>query len=181
MAEESISKPQDKLVEMIQSEEQRENKWKKNFFKQNLGTFVVVQPLRISLPVQGTQVWSLLQEDSSCWGATKLNCGSRRAHALQQEKSPQREACAAQLDCSTRLLQPKRAHAQQRRPSAAKNKINKNGIWGFPAGIVYRIWQFCCDLGLIPGWGTEIPQTAAWPERKTNAGLERPVGQYQMV
>ena len=167
MAEESISEPQQIGRNDPIWRTERENKWKKFFKKQNLGTFVVVQPLRINLPVPGTHVWSLLHEDSTCCGATKLNCGSPRAHA--QEKSPQREACAPQLESSTRLLQPKRAYAQQRRPSAAKNKIN-NRIWEFLGGIVSRIWHFlCCDLGLIPGWGTEKPQTVqhGWKEKQT--------------
>ena len=36
-----------------------------------LGTFSVVQQLRICLPVQGTQVWSLAGEDSTCHRVTK--------------------------------------------------------------------------------------------------------------
>ena len=35
-------------------------------------TSLVVQWLRIPLPMQGTQVQSLLQEDSTCHGATSL-------------------------------------------------------------------------------------------------------------
>ena len=35
-------------------------------------TSLVVQWIRILLPVQGTQVWSLVQEDFTCHGATKL-------------------------------------------------------------------------------------------------------------
>ena len=36
-----------------------------------LRTSLVVQWLRIRLPVQGTRVWSLVQEDPTCRGATK--------------------------------------------------------------------------------------------------------------
>ena len=36
-----------------------------------LGTSLVVQWLRIHLPMQGTQVRSLVQEDPTCCGATK--------------------------------------------------------------------------------------------------------------
>ena len=58
----------------------------------------------------GAQVQSLVQEVSTCHGATKpraqlLSLCSRAASL------PQREACA---------LQPERARAQQWRPSAAK-------------------------------------------------------------
>ena len=35
------------------------------------GTSLVAQWLRIHLPMQGTQVWSLVQEDPTCRGATK--------------------------------------------------------------------------------------------------------------
>ena len=35
------------------------------------GTSLVAQGLRILLPMQGTQVWSLIQEDPTCLRATK--------------------------------------------------------------------------------------------------------------
>ena len=40
----------------------------------SLGTFLVVQWLRIYLPIQAALVWSLVWEDSMCWGATKPIC-----------------------------------------------------------------------------------------------------------
>ena len=36
-----------------------------------LGTFLVAQWIRIHLPMQGTQVQSLIQENSTCHRATK--------------------------------------------------------------------------------------------------------------
>ena len=39
-----------------------------------LGTSLVVQWLRIRLPVQGTRVRSLVREDPTCRGATKPTC-----------------------------------------------------------------------------------------------------------
>ena len=39
-----------------------------------LGTYLVVQWLRIRLPMQGTQVRALVQEDPTCRGATKPMC-----------------------------------------------------------------------------------------------------------
>ena len=80
----------------------------------------MAQWLRICLPMQGTQVRALVQEDPTCQGATKpvhqpqlLSLHSRarepqllsphattteahapRAHALQQEKPLQCEGCA---------------------------------------------------------------------------------------
>ena len=81
-------------------------------------TFLVVQKLRIHLPIQGTQIQSLLQEDPTCHNAAKpvyhsycasapepVSCNywgpcAPRAHTLQQEKPPQWEACALQLKSS---------------------------------------------------------------------------------
>ena len=84
------------------------------------GTSLVAQWLRIRLPMQGTRVWSLVQEDPTCHGATKpmhhnywtctleptshnywacmlqLLKPTPRAGAPQQEKPPQWEACAVQ-------------------------------------------------------------------------------------
>ena len=55
------------------------------------GTSLVAQWLRIHLPMQGTWVRALVQEDFTCRGATKPVCHdywacAPRAHALQQEK-----------------------------------------------------------------------------------------------
>ena len=62
------------------------------------GFFLVVQWLRICLPMKGTRVPSLVQEDSTCCGAAKPMCPNfwdcSRAHAPEQEPPPQWEACA---------------------------------------------------------------------------------------
>ena len=61
------------------------------------------QWLRICLPVQGTWVLPLVQEDPTCHGATKpqkTKPPSFRAHDPQQEKPQQSEACALQPECS---------------------------------------------------------------------------------
>ena len=47
------------------------------------GTSLVAQWLRIHLPMQGTQVWSLVHEDPTCPGATKPMCHNYRACALE--------------------------------------------------------------------------------------------------
>ena len=104
-----------------------------------LGTSVVAQWLRIYLPMQGTWVRALVQEDPTCYGATKpvhhnywacaLEPASHNywAHMpqllkpaclepmlrLQQEKPLQWEAHAPQLE---------KARTQQGRPNAAKSK-----------------------------------------------------------
>ena len=40
-------------------------------FKDEYGTSLVVQGLRIRLPMQGTQVRALVRDDPTCCGATK--------------------------------------------------------------------------------------------------------------
>ena len=82
--------------------------------------------------MQGTQVRSLLREDPTCRRATKperhnywahvpqlLKPTHPKARALQQEKPPQWEACTKSSPCSPQL---EKAHVQQRRPNATKNK-----------------------------------------------------------
>ena len=72
-------------------------------------TSLVAQWLRICLPMQGTQVWSLVREDPTCHGATNpvrhnywtcvphlLKPARFRACARQQETLPQWEARAPQ-------------------------------------------------------------------------------------
>ena len=47
---------------------------RKDPIKIRAGTSLVVQWLRIHQPMQGTQVQSLVREDSTCHGAAKLLC-----------------------------------------------------------------------------------------------------------
>ena len=69
----------------------------------------MAQWLRIHLPMQRTQVRSLVRADPTCRGATRAHepqllsfqdttteACAPRPHALQQEKPPQREARAPQ-------------------------------------------------------------------------------------
>ena len=70
-----------------------------------LETLLVVQWLRIHLPMQETWVQPLVWEDPMCHGATKLVCHNYWAGALQpanlwQEKPPQRDCHALQLESS---------------------------------------------------------------------------------
>ena len=87
--------------------------------------------LRIHQPVHGTQVWSLVQEDYTCHRATKPMSHSCWAHALQWEKSRQREAYALQLDSSPHSPQLEKACVQQLRPSTAINKYITIDTWDF--------------------------------------------------
>ena len=95
-------------------------------------TSLVVQWMGIHLPMQGIQVQSLVREDFTCHGSTKpvwhnywaqllqvLKHRSLRACVPQQERPPQWEACAPQLESGLRSLELKKACMEQRRPSAA--------------------------------------------------------------
>ena len=78
---------------------QSSRKWNSRA-KNIVGTSLVVQWLRIRLPMQGTQVWSPVQEDPTCHKATKPMHHSYwslcfRARVLQ-EKPPHWEAGAPQ-------------------------------------------------------------------------------------
>ena len=48
-------------------------------------TSLMVQWLRIHLPMQGTQIWSLVRGDPTCRGATKPGCHNCWAGALEPE------------------------------------------------------------------------------------------------
>ena len=85
---------------------------------QNHQTSMMVQWLRICLPMKGTWDRFLVWEYSTCQGATQPVCHDHwspcsRAYALQQEKPLQWETHAPQLE---------RACVQQWRPNTAKNR-----------------------------------------------------------
>ena len=76
-------------------------------------TSLVAQWLRICLPMKGTQVQSLVQEDPTCRGAAKPVRHNYWAHAQQLLNPGYSRACVPQLE---------KACTQQQRPNAAKNK-----------------------------------------------------------
>ena len=69
--------------------------------------------------MQGTWVWSIVQEDSTCHGATEPVCRNYWSPSTraQQEKTLQWEAHAPQLESSLWSPQLEKVHAQQKRPS----------------------------------------------------------------
>ena len=117
----------------------------KDLKKVHGGTSLVEQWTRIHLPMQGTQIWSLAQEDSTCCRATKppvpqiLSLHSR-PHRLQQlgprlqllkpvrieHISIAREATSMRSLCTSKnsphLPQVEKAPTQQWTPSKSKNK-----------------------------------------------------------
>ena len=103
--------------------------------RMNYRTSLVVLWLRIHLPMQGTQVWSLVWEDPTCLRAIKPmghNCwaqGSQllkptrpRACAPQQDVPPKWEAHVLQLESSPLWPQLEKSWEQQQRISTAKYK-----------------------------------------------------------
>ena len=59
----------------------------------SLGTSQVIQWLRIHLPMQGTQVWSLVQEDSTCLGTAKAMWHGYWSLCLAYEKRCSGRVC----------------------------------------------------------------------------------------
>ena len=95
----------------------------------------MAQWLRIRLPMQGTWVRALVQEDPTCCGATKPRepqllspCATTTeahmptAHAPQQREATAMRSLRTTVKSSPRSPQPEKARTQQRRPNAAKNK-----------------------------------------------------------
>ena len=69
-------------------------------------------------PMERTQVWSLIWEDSTCCRAAKhMHC-----NYWSTQKPPQWEACARHLESSLGSLHLEKACVQQWRPSTVKNK-----------------------------------------------------------
>ena len=97
--------------------------------KNPMRTSLMVQQLRIFLPVQGTRwVWALVGEDSTCLRTTKSVHRIYWGHTLEAdqargyEKPLQHEACTQQLERSPRSPQLEKACAEQLSPHTAKNK-----------------------------------------------------------
>ena len=106
------------------------------FSKIKLGASLVVHWLRICLPVQGTWVRFLVQEDPTClrqmspW-ATTTEPACHRACALQQEEPSQWAAWALRLESSPPLPRLDKAQGQQRRPTTAKKKERSTFVKSF--------------------------------------------------
>ena len=101
----------------------------------------LVPRLDIHLPKQRTWIWSLIQEDSTYYRATKCICHNHwacvlqlpiavhpTACALQQEKPLQWEAHALELERSVHSPPLEKAYVQQWRPSTARKKERKKNF-----------------------------------------------------
>ena len=94
------------------------------------GTPLVVQQLRLHLPMQGTQVRALLWEDSTrCRAAEQqlLKPGCLGPVHCNRGCHGNEEPCTA-MKKSLWTPQREKAHTQQQRPSAAKKLINFKNI-----------------------------------------------------
>ena len=119
-----------KFVKHIELWRIKMNTWKTNTykFKFPLGISLVVQWLRICLPIQGTWIPSLVRKGLTCHRATMPMHYNYRAWALQavshsfwglpyrvcapqQEKPPQWEACTPQQRIALLTLTTERGHA----------------------------------------------------------------------
>ena len=130
--------------------------------KVHLGASLVIQWLRICLPRRRVQVWSLVQADFTCQGATTPMCRTYWAHALElvssnywsvQDLGPglcnRRSHHGEKHTTTTRDLpfspQPKKASMQLPKPiEAKKQKQNKQtkipaSSFRFFHGIVQKI------------------------------------------
>ena len=115
------------------------NEYAEHIKNNHPGTSLVVQWLIICLPMQGTWVRALVQEDPTCCRATKPVRHNYWPCALEPlshnywarmpgTRAPQREATAMRSPCTAAKSCPhspqlEKAHTQQRRPNAAKKKI----------------------------------------------------------
>ena len=91
--------------------------WERQYRNIVRGTFLVVQWLIIHLPMQGTQVWTLVWEDSICHGVTKP--------MHQQEKPLKWEAHTLQLERGPGFPQLEKTLSEQWRLSVFKLKKKK--------------------------------------------------------
>ena len=99
-------------------------------------TSLVVQWLRMHLPMQGKWVQSLVPEDAICYTATKPESHNYWSpHMLWSPRSAAREAHIPQLESRPCLPQLEKACMQQWKPSAARN--NK-----FFKIIIYMLLQW---------------------------------------
>ena len=82
----------------------QEKKEKRPHKDSKAGASLVAQWLRICLPIQGTQVRALVQEDPTCHGATKQVCHNYWAHVPQLLKPGRLEP----------MLRNKRSHRDEK-------------------------------------------------------------------
>ena len=95
-------------------------------------TSLVVQWIGIHLPMQGTRVWSLVQEDSTCHGAAEPVHHNYWAHALEPACRTNWSPCAWSLYSITREVTPVRSLSTAKKSSPLSLQLEKAcaGQWG---------------------------------------------------
>ena len=65
--------------------------------------------------------------------------------------------CAPSLSHQRTWFRDKNGYKSAQRKSMLE--LYQSSLEKFPGGLVVRILGFhCCNLGSVPGWGSEIPQ-----------------------
>ena len=119
-------------------------------YDQSWGTSLVVQCLRICLPMQGTQIWSLVLEDPTCCGATKPVCHNFwRPHAYSPCFAT-RAATAVRSPCTTTRESLRAATETQhskrtKKRSKLRSPRKDGGIYKSEDGEVYPQKERCTE------------------------------------
>ena len=103
--------------------------------RDNSWTYLVVQWLRIRLPMQGTRVRSLVREDPTCHGATKparhncWACAPEPVHCNYWAHTPQLLKPVHSRACILQLLSPRAATTEAHAPRAHAPQQEKPPQW----------------------------------------------------
>ena len=146
---------------------------------------LMVQWWRMHLPIQETWAWSLIQEDPTCWGTTKLMFHSPWAPALEprspsywsqvpqllkpmypwarvprQENPPRSETHAPQLESSPLSLQPEKSLHSSEDP--VQLKLNNYFKKYSSKDVLEKNFSFLkgtqTDISSLKLWGFKILQ-----------------------
>ena len=88
-------------------------------------TSLGMQWIGICLPAQGTLVWSLAQEDSTCGGAADPRATAPEAHTPGTCASTTREAAARRSSCAATREQPLLSTTGEGPPAATKTQCGQ--------------------------------------------------------
>ena len=125
--------------------------------KKSFRASLVVQWIGFCLPIQGTSVRSVVQEDSTCLGATKPvssnYCTEARAHksrVTQQEKPPQRDGERAGLVVLICLFRPIEKFSKR-----FVHFFLKTRALSFPAPVPTQAEETWSSRSHLTVWGLE--------------------------
>lgn len=98
----------------------------------NIGTSLVIQWLRIRLPIQGAWIWSLVGKDPTCDRATKPVRFSYGACTPEPVLCDRRWCCSGRLHCDwgvARLSATKGSPCAATKTQYSQNKLKKTFKW----------------------------------------------------